>query len=138
MKKLVVVVAILMFFAVGAVVNAEDQVMRGKAGKYSVEATFERVPPVKGINELTIVVKDASGNNVTNVTVGVEYFMTQKTSPNQKSTEMPYMRSKSAAVLKDLVYKASLDFSMSGQWHIPVKITDNGKTSKADFFVVVK
>jgi hypothetical protein len=64
--------------------------------------------------------------------------MTQKMSPTQKSTEMPYMRSKSVAVLKESVYKASLDFSMSGQWHIPVNITDNGKTSKVYFFVVVK
>jgi len=138
MKKLVVVVTILMFFAVVGVVNAEDQAMKGKAGKYGVEATFERVPPVRGVNELTIIVKDASGNKVTNVTVDVEYFMTQKMSGNQKTTDMSYMRSKSTAVLKDSVYKASLDFSMSGQWHIPVNITDNGKMSKADFFVVVK
>lgn len=136
MKRLFVVALAMLLLA--GVVYAKDTVVTKKAGGYTVDVSFEKAPPVTGVNELLVTMKDASGKEVTGARVKVEYFMNEKMSATRKSVEMLYMGSSAAAAPSGADYKASLDFSMPGQWHVVVKVTAKGKTSKADFFIKVQ
>lgn len=136
MKKVSILVMALLL-AAGSVF-AKDAVMTGKAGDYTVEARLEKMPPVTGENTLTVRIKDAAGNPVTDKKVEVEYFMTEKMSPTRKSIEMPYMKSEAGATVQDSAYKSKLDFSMAGPWNITLKIADGEKAQKAKFHVNVK
>lgn len=136
MKKPILCALILLSLA--AVVFAQDGTMKGKAGDYTVEAKFDSAPPVRGTNGFTIAVKDASGKDVTDATVVVEYYMTEVMAPTQKFAVMPEMHYHAPAVLKGSVYKADLDLWMSGPWHIDVRVIAKAQTSKAPFFVTLK
>ncbi len=118
--------------------QAHAGILEEKAGKYVVQIVFDKGAPVKGQNDLTIVVNDESGNKVTDVKVEVRYFMSQRLSPTAKSVEMPYMGSTVGALLSDSTYSAKIDLHMTGSWHIQVKVTDtNGVSGTAKFYVTV-
>jgi hypothetical protein len=128
----------LLFLSLAVVGFAQDGAMKGKAGDYTVEARFDSATPVRGTNGLTVVVKDASGNEITDVTVVAEYYMTQVMAPTQKFAIMPQMSYHAPATLKGSIFRADLDLWMSGGWHIDVKVVDKNGTSKARLYTVVK
>ncbi len=79
-------------------------------------------------NNVTVAVKDASGKAVTDAKVFMDYSM-----PGMPG--MPAMNYKATAVLEGSVYKAKLNFSMSGSWNVAVKVMRGGKTSNMKFSV---
>jgi YtkA-like len=129
MKKAVVVVLVL-FLAAG-VAYAKGYEVRKKAGEYDVIITFDRNPPVASDNAVSIAVKDASGKNVKDVQVKVEYTM-------PAMPGMPAMNYKTDAALQGDEYKAVMGLSMSGSWNVAIKITRAGKTSTMKFTVDAK
>ena len=136
MKRTWLLCGLLLVLAFASVGHA-DTAMSGKAGRYTVDATFEKLPPSRGENTLVISIKDSAARDVTDVAVSVRYYMTQRTTPTQKSVEMPYMGSEVAAQLHGSTYKAQVNLSMAGGWHVDVKITDGQGSSTAGLYVVV-
>ncbi|MBI5074519.1 MAG: FixH family protein [Nitrospirae bacterium] len=129
MKKMVFVV--LMVVLAFGVAIAKDYEVKKKAGDFDVEVRIDKNPPVVGDNNIAIEIKDASGKDVSDVKVIVDYSM-------PAMPGMPAMNYKTDAELKGKVYKAVMNLSMSGPWNIAVKITKAGKTSTAKFTVDAK
>jgi len=128
MKKVMVFLAIL-FLACG-VVFAKDYVVTKKAGNYTVNITMDKNPPIVGKNQIEISIKDASGAEIADATVLVEYGM-------PAMPGMPAMNYKTKTEMKDKRYMATIDFSMGGAWNLNVKITRAGKTQSVKFNVDV-
>jgi len=126
MKKIILVLAML-FLAVN-VVSAKDYIAAKKAGGYDVVMAIDKNPPVVGNNNVTIFVKDASGKNVTDAKVVVDYSM-------PAMPGMPPMNYKTDAELKGSEYKAVMNLSMAGPWTVAVKVSKAGKTVIAKFSI---
>lgn len=126
MKKMVLVLAML-FLAVSTV-SAKDYIVEKKAGGYDVVVTIDKNPPVVGSNNITIFVKDASGKNISDAKVVVDYSM-------PAMPGMPPMNYKANAELKGADYRAVINLSMSGPWNIAVKINKAGKTTVMKFSI---
>ena len=129
MKKLAVFTLVLLFTA--GVVYAKDYEVKKKAGDYDVTVKIDRNPPIVGDNNISMIIKDASGQHVRDAQVKVEYSM-------PPMPGMPPMNYKTDAVQKGDEYKATLGLSMPGSWNIVVKITREGKTSTMKFTVDAK
>ncbi len=127
MKKLVVFTMILLLMA--GVAYAKNYEVTKKVGGYEVTATLDKNPPVAGAdNNVTVAVKDAAGKAVTDAKVLIDYSM-----PGMPG--MPAMNYKAATALEGSVYKAKMNFSMSGSWNVVVKVMRGGKTSTVKFSV---
>lgn len=133
MKHLVVLIMAVVLMA--GVVYAQDNVITKKAGDYTVAAIFDKTPPTVGENNLLITIKDQTGKTITDATVKVDYYMSEKATGTRKSIEMPYMGSTTAATVSAPGYNAKLYFSMPGRWALSVKIVRDGKERIADFFI---
>lgn len=105
---------------------AKGYEVKKKAGEYNVEVTMDRNPPAQGKNNLEVAVKDASGKNVTDAKVLVEYGM-------PAMPGMHPMNYKTDARIDGSVYKAVLDISMSGPWYVNLKINRAGKWTNTKF-----
>ena len=127
MGKWKILLISIMVFMIG-VAYASDLEVTKKAGKYTVIVKNDKNPPVVGDNNLTISVKDVSGNNVTDAKVKVDYSM-------PAMPGMPAMSYKTKAELKGNVYKAKMNLSMTGSWNIGVKITKGGETASMKFII---
>lgn len=126
MKKFAII-GLVLLLAAGAA-YAKGYEVKKKAGEYDVIVTIDRNPPITGDNNVSVVVKDASGSIVKDAQVKVEYSM-------PAMPGMPPMNYKTEAVLKGDDYKATLGLSMSGSWNISVKIIRAGKTATMKFTV---
>jgi hypothetical protein len=129
MKKVTVFVMALLLIA--CVVYAKDYEVNKKAGDYNVLIKMDKNPPIAGENNLEIAIADASGKAVTDAKVVFNYSM-------PAMTGMPAMSYKVNADLKETVYKAKVNYSMSGSWNNEIKITRGGKTVSARFTVDAK
>lgn len=128
MKQVVTVMTILLLSA-GLVFAKTDDVIR-KAGDYSVELSMDK-SAAKGKNDLEITVKDAGGLYVSDAKVTVNYSM-------PAMSGMPAMNYNAGAGQHGNIYRAVLDFPMSGSWTLTVKIIRSGKTVSARFTVDVR
>ncbi len=90
------------------------------AGEYNVTITLDKNPPVAGENQMTIMIKDASGKAVTDAIINVEYTM-------PAMPGMPAMHYTTEAEVKGNAYHTTLNLSMSGAWNVAVKITRHDK-----------
>lgn len=126
MKRLTVLTIILLLTAGFA--YAKDYEVKKKAGEYNVIVKIDKNPPVVGDNNISVEIKDASGKNVTDAKVRIEYSM-------PAMPGMPAMNYKADAELKGYKYKAKMNLSMSGAWNVAVKITRGGKTTSVKFNV---
>jgi hypothetical protein len=126
-KKIILVTMALLLLIVG-VIYAKGMEVSQKAGDFNVTVSMDKNPPATGINNLQVDIKDASGKNVTDAKVRVDYTM-------PAMPGMPAMNYKADAVLNGQIYAAKLNFSMSGPWNIAVKIIKGGKTSSVKFNV---
>ena len=126
MKRLAVFTLTLLL--IGGIAYAKNYEVNKKVGEYDVEVKIDKNPPVVGDNNITIDIKDASGKNVTNAAVTVEYSM-------PAMPGMPAMNYKTDTELKGDEYKAKINLSMSGSWNIALKITRSGKTATMKFNV---
>ncbi|MEW5744308.1 MAG: FixH family protein [Nitrospirota bacterium] len=127
MVKRIAVMVVALLVAAG-VAYAKDYEVKKKAGEYAVTVAIDRNPPVTGENNVTVTVKDAAGNAVTDAKVKVEYSM-------PAMPGMPPMNYKTDAALSGSVYKAKMNLSMAGPWNIIVKVARGGKTSSMKFSV---
>lgn len=126
MKKIAAVTMALLLIA--GIAYGKNYEVKKKVGDYDVVAAIDKNPPVAGDNILTVAVKDASGKAVTDAKVKVEYSM-----PAMQG--MPAMNYKTDAEMKDGIYEAKMNLSMSGSWNIAVKIARSGKISTMKFNV---
>ncbi len=113
-------VAILAVFFAAGLALAADYVVNKKAGPYAVEIRNDRNPPATGKNRMEIGIKDEKGQDVTDVTVGVEYVMP----PMPGMAPMHYG---TQASLKGGKYAADLNFSMAGPWEVRIRISRGAK-----------
>jgi len=125
MKRLAA--ATLMLLLVAGITYAKDYELTKKAGEYNVVVKIDKNPPVVGDNNTTVEIKDTDGKYVTDAKVVVDYSMPEMA-----------MNYKADAASKGNEYKAKMNLSMKGPWHIAVKITRAGKTSSMEFIVHAK
>jgi hypothetical protein len=109
---------------------AKDYEVVKKAGNYTVHVMMDKNPPVTGQNKMEISIQDATGTDVTDATVAVDYSM-------PAMPGMPAMNYKAKAEVNGSRYLANVNFSMSGAWNINVKITRAGKIQSVKFNVDV-
>ncbi len=126
MKKVALASVILLLIT--GLAYAKNYEVTKKIGEYTVVASIDRNPPIAGKNVLTVSVKDASGKAVTDAKVKVDYSM-------PAMPGMPAMNYRADAVMKDGLYSAKLNLSMSGGWNIAVKMARGGKISTMKFNV---
>lgn len=129
MKRLILLSLTLLLIA--GVVYAKDYEVKKKVGEYEVEVKIDKTTPVVGDNNIEIEIKDASGKNVTDAKVIVEYSM-------PAMPGMPPMNYKTDTTFKGNKYRATMNLSMSGPWNIAIRITRSGKTSTMKFTVDAK
>jgi hypothetical protein len=127
-KPAILLLALLM---VATIVYAKDYEVAKKAGDYNVVVKIDKNPPIAGQNNMEVAVMDASGKNVTDAKVMVNYSM-------PAMTGMPAMNYKTEAQLKGNVYKTTVNYSMPGSWNNEIRITRNGKTTSTKFTIDAK
>ena len=128
--KTIAFMMVLFMLAAGTAL-AKDYEVTKKAGEYNVLVRIDKNPPVAGDNSVEITVTDSAGKAV--VDAGVLLLYTMPAMPG-----MPAMNYKAVATVKGSVYKAKVNYSMSGSWNNEVKITRGGKTASAKFTVDAK
>ena len=128
MKKAIMILSVL-FLAFG-LAHAKDYTVTKKTGGYTVYVKMDKNPPISGKNQIEISIQDASGGEIADAAVLVEYSM-------PAMPGMPAMNYKTNTEVKNKKYTAAVDFSMSGAWNINVKITRAGKTQSVKFNVDV-
>ena len=129
MKRFIIFTMVL--FLMSGIVFARDYEVNKKAGDYNVLAKMDKNPPVAGENNLEIAITDASGKAVTDAKIVFNYSM-------PAMAGMPAANYKADAELKGTVYKAKVNYSMSGSWNNEIRITRGGKTVSARFTVDAK
>jgi len=126
MKKVIWMMMVVLLMA-GAV-WAKDFALTKKAGDLTVDIKMDKNPPVVGNNNMMVALKDASGKDVTDAKVAVDYGM-------PAMPGMPAMNYKTMAMLRGNVYHAIMNLSMSGSWNVTVKINRQGKTVSTKFSI---
>ena len=129
MKKLAIFAMVL--FLIAGVVYAKDYEVSKKAGDYNVLIKIDKNPPIAGENNLEIAITDASGKAVTDAKIVLNYTM-------PAMAGMPAMSYKADAEPKGAVYKAKVNYSMSGSWNNEIRITRGDKTVSARFTIDAK
>jgi hypothetical protein len=125
-----ITISIFVLFLTFGLAYAKDFMVVKKAGDYMVHMKLDKNPPVTGQNEMEISIQDATGADVTDATVAVDYSM-------PAMPGMPAMNYKAKAEVKGSRYLTNVDFSMSGAWNVNIKITRAGKTQSVKFNVDV-
>jgi hypothetical protein len=131
MKRIIAVVAVMVFLMALGQAYAKDYEISKKSGDYNVQVKIDKNPPVTGKNKMEVVIKDNAGLDVADATVAVDYGM-------PAMPGMGAMNYKTGAELKAGKYSAVLDFSMSGPWFVNIKITKAGKTQTVKLNIDVK
>lgn len=131
MKKIIILAVVMIFAMACGSVYAKDYEISKKAGDLAVQINIDKNPPVTGINKMTVAIKDAKGNAVTDAAVAIDYGM-------PAMPGMGAMNYKTKAALKGESYLATINFSMSGPWFINIKITQSGKTQTVKLNVDIK
>jgi hypothetical protein len=107
---------------------AKDFTLTKKAGDLTVDIRIDKNPPVVGNNNMTVVLKDVSGKDVTDAKIAVDYGM-------PAMPGMPAMNYKTNAMLHGNLYHAAMNLSMSGSWNVTIKINRQGKTVSTKFSI---
>ena len=126
MKKGIFLLMILTLMA-GAAWGKNFEVTK-KVDDLTVKVDIDKNPPIVGDNNLSLTIKDASGKNIIDAKVKVEYSM-------PAMPGMPAMKYDTNAALAGKIYKTKVNFSMSGSWNMVIKIARGGKTAQARFTV---
>ncbi len=116
-------------FAAGAA-DAADLVVSRRAGEYDVTIRLDRNPPILGINNLEVDVREAGGKEVADAKVLINYYMPPmpRMAPMNYRVDAPFTRGK---------YRAAMNFIMEGPWYIVVRVGHQGKNTSAKFNVNV-
>ncbi len=128
MKRSCALIIMLTIIMVVCVAYAKDYEITRKAGDLTVNIRIDKNPPVAGPNNIEVNITDASGKAVTDAKVLLNYSM-------PAMPGMPAMNYKADLVPAGNVYRAKIDYSMSGSWNNDLKVTRAGKTVSAKFSV---
>jgi hypothetical protein len=131
MRRIIAILAAAVFLMACGLVFAKDYELTKKAGDYNVQINIDKNPPVTGINNMTVAIKDTAGKAVTDAGVAIDYGM-------PAMPGMGAMNYKTNAIVKGDSYLATINFSMSGPSFINIKITRGGKTQTVKLNVDVK
>ncbi len=126
MKKIAILPVILLLMA--GITYAKNYEVTKKAGEYTIFVSIDRNPLVVGDNNIAIAVKDASGKDVSDAKVKVEYSM-------PAMPGMPAMNYRTDATPNGNLYQAKMKLGMSGSWNVAVKTLRGGKTATMKFSV---
>ena len=125
MKK-IAIFAVIVFLMTG-IVYAKEFEVKEKAGIYQVEFKIDNLRV--GANNVKIIIKDGSGNYVTDAKkVQIEYSMPE-------GIDLPPMHFTTDAVPAGQEYSAKMKIPMPGTWATVVNIMRGGKTSTMKFNV---
>ena len=130
--KRMLLVATLLVIVPSFLALANEYKIKGKAGNSNLEVRFDKNPPGRGNNSISISIEDKALQPVTDAQVQVRYLM-----PSFPGKE-PMMESNTAAKLSGDHYLAQIDLSMAGRWTIIVSVNRAGKTETKQFSFVVK
>jgi hypothetical protein len=131
MRRIIAISVVAAFLLACSLAFAKDYELIKKAGDYNVQINIDKNPPVTGINNMTVAIKDTAGKAVTDATVAVDYGM-------PAMPGMGVMNYKASTVFKGDSYLATVNFSMAGPWFVNIKITRGGKTQTVKLNVDVK
>ncbi len=131
MKRVTLFLAVMVLVAGSISAYAKDYEMTKKAGDYTIQVAIDKNPPVTGNNNMTVMIKDATGKPVTDASVAIDYGM-------PAMSGMGAMNYKTKAASKGDKNIATLNFSMAGPWYVNIKITRGGKTETVKLNVDIK
>jgi hypothetical protein len=126
MKRVALIFVVLLLAS--GLAYAKDYEITKKAGDYTVQVTIDKNPPIVGKNKMEIQLKDATGKDITDAAVAIDYGM-------PPMPGMHAMNYKAKTEWTGSRYLATLNFSMSGPWFINVRITHAGKSQLVKFNV---
>ena len=133
--RTIALVGIMVLFFYGTACLGAGFETAGKAGAYTVRATFDKAEPARGENKLEISITDAGSRPVRNLHVSVEYSM-----PSMPGRP-PMMSYKTVAKLTEDKYVAYLDFTMKGNWKVIVtaaSMTEPNQSESITFGLTVR
>lgn len=128
--KRVMLLLMVLALTVGTAWGKNYEVIK-KVDDYTVKVEIDKNPPIIGDNNMSVIIQDASGKNITDAKVKVGYSM-------PAMSGMPAMSYKTDAALQGNAYKAKVNFSMAGSWNVEVQITEPQKVKKVKLNVDVK
>ncbi len=99
------------------------------AGDLSIKLAASRYPLIKGDNDLTVKVADASGAAVKDAQVDVRYYM-------PAMPGMAPMEFRTQAAESGGAYHAKANIPMEGGWKVEVSVTQPGKPMQTATFNV--
>ena len=105
-------------FAAAAVQGSDYRALK-KAGPYIVDVAINRNPPVLGVNEIRVDIRDGEGRSLTEARVSVNYSMPPMPGMvpmNYTVGALPYRNG----------YRAAMNFIMTGPWNIVVRFEAAG------------
>ena len=117
--RILSILGIVLFIFSGLAVAASFPVEKTVAD-LKITADFEKGTPFKGKNRLKIAITDAAGKPVVDAKIKVEYGM-------QPMNNMPPMKYRTKARVKDDKYSSMINFAMPGHWFVKVNIMRSGK-----------
>jgi hypothetical protein len=126
MKRIAGVLMVLLLAS--GLAYAKDYEITKKAGDYTIQVKIDRNPPTIGKNKMEILLKDATGKDVPDATVAIDYGM-------PPMPGMHAMNYKTKTEWTGSRYLATLNFSMSGPWYIHVRISHAGTSQLVKFNV---
>ena len=98
---------------------------------YDLSVILSRNPPILGKNDIKIEIKDSLGNNVSNASVTVNYFM-------PPMPGMPPMNYRLNASPGGSEYMATMDLIMKGPWNIAIMAKVAGKRLRMTVLIDVR
>jgi hypothetical protein len=100
--------------------QGRDFTVRRKVDGYTLDIAINRNPPILGLNELRIEVKDPQGKPFAQMPVIVNYYM-------PPMPGMPPMNYTVNAAPRGAGYIVTMDLIMTGPWNIVIKAAVPGK-----------
>ena len=131
MKRIIAIVAAMVFLIALSQAYAKDYEISKKSGDYNIQVKIDKNPPAAGRNQMEVAIKDNAAKDITDAAVTVDYGM-------PAMPGMGAMNYKTNAELKAGKYSAALDFSMSGAWFVNIRINKAGKTQTVKLNIDVK
>lgn len=110
---------LLAFLISASTAHGGDYRARKKAGPYTVDVAINRNPPILGINELQVEIRDGAGRNLTGARGSVNYSMPPMPGMvpmNYTVGALPYRNG----------YHARMNFIMTGPWNIAIRFEAAG------------
>ena len=129
MKKLILATILMLVTAFAAFAAPVTK----QAGDFTVISSIDKNPPVKGTNNISVIINDKDGKAVENAKVGVYYSM-------PAMPGMPPMDYRVMAEFKNGAYAAPMDLSMTGPWTVEVRfvVPPSKSINRASFSIDVR